>query len=432
MKKVLIVSYYWPPAGGISVLRSLKIAKYLTQFGWTPVVLTVSNPQYPILEPNNSKHIPEGLEVIKAKSVEPFGFYKRITGRKKADTLSNVLNANDKKHGVFHKLAVWIRANYFIPDARMLWMKPAIKAASKYLSENKVDAIFSDGPPHTNTLIACRLSKKFDIPWLMDWQDPWTQVDYYKMFPIGKRADKKHKKLEAECLKQASKMTIVSPTWKEDAEAIGASNVSVVVWGYDEDDFETIEPVKTSKFLITHTGLLGEDRLPDGFIKALKELVDEYSDFKEALEVKLFGTVDKSVNELVNSLDLRDNFEIGRQIPRNDALSYNMGSAIQLLLLNKQDNAKGRTPGKLFEYLRAKRTIICCGPIDSDVSKLLQKTGAGETFEYNDVEGMKKSILKEYKRFKAGNEVIEINGLEQYHIKNLTGQIAEYLNEITN
>lgn len=261
MKKVLVITYYWPPAGGVSVLRTLKIVKYLREFGWEPIVFTVSNPSYPYIDMNNLNDVPDGLEVIKGPIIEPFDIFKKLSGRKKEERLDNILQVRSKNSNLFESLGIWVRANFFIPDARSLWIRPSVKYLKRYLKKNKVDAIFSDGPPHTNTVIANKLSVNFNLPWLADFQDPWTQADYYEMFPIGKIAHLRHMKMEKRVFENADKITIASPTWKNDLEKIGANDVSVVYYGYDETDFEKIDSKKLSnKILITHAGLLGIER----------------------------------------------------------------------------------------------------------------------------------------------------------------------------
>ena len=428
-KTVLIISYYWPPAGGISVLRSLKISKYLVDNGWNPVVLTVGNPQYPIIDDNNLKHIHPECKVITADAFQPFSLYKKLTNRKKKDTLANVLNANSGKTGFIHKLSVWVRANFFIPDARSSWIKPAVKHASNYIKQHKIDAIFSDGPPHTNTVIAYQLSKKFNIPWLMDWQDPWTEVDYYKMFPIGKRADRKHKALEQACLKQCSAMTIVSPTWKKDVENLGAKNVDVIYWGYDKEDFKGLTKNITDKFIISHVGLLGEDRVSESLFSAISDLCIREDGFREKVKLVFIGTVTNRINELILKYQLESICEIQSQIPRKEALQLILDSDINLLLLNIAENAKGRVPGKLFEYIYANNSILNLGPLDCDVDTILRELEIGTTCAYEDKAGIINFITKE---FNKTQEETYKRDLYKYSIQYYTKRIAEILNTISN
>ena len=215
-KRVLIITYYWPPSGGIGVLRCLKMAKYLRDFGWEPIIYTAKDAHYPRIDHSNDRDVPEGLEIIKQKIIEPYTFYKLLTGQKKDANVNNVFYTKEENLGYMHKLSVWIRSNFFIPDARSLWIKPSVKRLTKYIEENQVDAMLTCGPPHTNTRIATLLSKKTGTPWLMDFQDPWTQVDYYALLNLSKWGDRKHRRQEQEAFAQADKVTIVSPPSFED------------------------------------------------------------------------------------------------------------------------------------------------------------------------------------------------------------------------
>ncbi len=429
MRKVLIISYYWPPSGGIGVHRCLKFAKYLLDYGWEPVVYAPLNAQYPYFDESNQKHVPENITILRKKLFEPFNLFKKLSGRKKTDS-ANPVYVRDRKHKAIDKFAIWLRGNFFIPDARCFWIKPSVKYLTKYLKENPVDAILTDGPPHTNTVIGCRLSQITGIPWLADFQDPWTQVDYYGMMKIGKRADKKHRKLEQETFNTAKKITIVSPTWKNDLMSIGAKNVDVIYWGYDEDDFPKNMPLPDENFSIVHAGQLGYDRRPDTFIKVLGDLKKENPGFGEKLKLKFAGTVDYAITELIKENGLEENYSHKNNIPRPEAIELCLKSHIQLLPLNIADNAKGRIPGKLFENLRARRPILCLGPQNSDVSNILSKTNAGQSYEYDDYQGIKSYILEKFQKYSKNENIINSTGIEEYDVKNQVKILAEYLDEM--
>ena len=430
MKKVLIISYYWPPSGGIGVHRSLKFAKYLRDFGWEPVVYAPLNAQYPYFDESNFKDIPEGITVIRRRIFEPFDLFKKLSGRKKTDS-ANPVYVRDRKLKAIDKFAIWLRGNFFIPDARCFWIKPSVRFLKKYLKENPVDAIFTDGPPHTNTIIGCRLSRETGIPWLMDFQDPWTQVDYYKMLKIGKIADKIHRKLEQEAFKIAAKTTIVSPTWKKDLESIGAKNVDVIYWGYDEDDFTSLSSVPDEKFTIIHAGQLGFDRFPKTFIDVLSDMVKTDEKFANDLSIKFLGTVDYHISKYIIEKGLEKNYLPPQIVPRPQALQQTLNSHLLLLPLNIAENSKGRIPGKLFENLRSARPILCLGPTDSDVANIIKKANAGKTFEYDDYNGIKNYISEVYSKFLNGNNIVMVKDIDSYNVKKLTGKLAEYLNQIS-
>lgn len=429
VKRVLVISYYWPPAGGIGVLRNLKLIKYFREFGWEPVVLVPENAHYPYEDQGNFKDIPENLEILKVKIWEPFAAFKLLSGRKKNDTLNNIVQVRSRKTALMDDLGIWIRGNFFIPDARSFWIKPSVKFLLEYLRKNPVDAIFTDGPPHTNTYIGCKVSQQLNIPWIADFQDPWTQVDYYKDMKIGRRADRKHKAMEQEVFRTARKISVASPTWKKDLESIGAKNVEVLYYGYDEADFANRPRTKSVETLvISHAGLLGIDRCPDLFLEKLADYVKQNPDAKIVL--KLAGQVDYGVREKIQACGLELITEYLGTIPREAALNLVMESHVLLLPLNKQDNAQGRIPGKLYEYLRSYNKILAFGPEDSDVSKILAETNAGKCYDYNNADCIS-FIEQVIKHDSSSNNETDPEGIRKFSNLELTRLVSSWLNEVT-
>ena len=429
MKKVLIVTYHWPPSGGISVLRCLKIAKYLRDFGWEPVIYTAKNPSYQFLDFNNLKDIPEGVEIHQVPIFEPINLFKKISGRKKTQPLQNFTANSERKKSFIDKFAMWVRGNFFIPDARYRWISPSIKYLEKYLQTNTIDAIFTDGPPHTNTVIGMRIAQKFNIPWLADFQDPWTQVDYYSQLYIGKRADKKHKALEQEVFRLANKITIASPSWKVDLESIGAKNVDVILYGYDESDFSNYTSVESEKFIIFHGGLLGKDRNPDTFFRALKNLIDCHPNLKDSIEIRFAGEVDFSVRQAIILYKLENNTTYLGMITRADVLNEYAKASLLLLPINKAANGQGRIPGKLFEVMRSNKPILVLGPDNGDVKGIVIKKQKGISIEYDEFDKlyqfMEDALLKNtFANFNLKTTV------EEYSNRAITSKVAEYLDQI--
>jgi len=429
-KRVLIISYYWPPSGGVGVNRCLKFAKYLPDFDWDPVVYAPSNASYPYIDETNFKHIPEGITILKQPIKEPFELFKKLSGRKKNDS-ANPVYVRDRKRSAIDEFAIWVRGNFFIPDARSLWIKPSVRYLKKYLSENPVDAILTDGPPHTNTVIGCRVSQATGTPWLADFQDPWTQVDYFSMLKIGKRADKKHRALEQVCFQTAKKITIASPTWAKDLESIGAKNVDPIFWGYDDDDFPENPPLADKTFSIVHAGQLGYDRRPDSFLSMLGELKKENPEFGKLLRLKFAGTVDYAIEAMIKENGLSENYFASGNISRPEAIDLTLKAQLLLLPLNIADNAKGRIPGKLFENLRASKPILVLGPTDSDVSKIVADANAGITCTYDDSKTQKAFILERFEKFKQGENHIDLGNIKAYSVKNQVKRLSGFLNEIT-
>lgn len=425
MKKVLVISYYWPPSGGVSVLRSLKIVKYLRSFGWEPIVYAPSNAHYPYLDNGGFEDIPDNITILKRRIIEPFTLFKLLTGRKSTEPLNSIVQVRSKKTSLLDKLGIWIRGNFFIPDARSLWIGPSTRYLARYLAKHQVDAIFSDGPPHTNTMIAYRLASKLNIPWLADFQDPWTQADYYQMMMIGSRANRRHSSMEQQVFKTAQKITIASPSWKEDLENIGAKNVDVIYYGYDESDFEGIEKRKNPEYFdIVHIGLLGIDRDPRVILEALRGIKS-----KRMIRIVLAGQVDFLVLEFLKSnCEEVEIVNLGT-ISRKEALSLAMNADLLLLPLNKANNAKGRLPAKLYEYLRTHEPILALGPVDSDASKIISECNAGKCFEYDDMKAIREfldNLINHSKSLTPDEEKISF-----YSNENQTRLISTYLDEIT-
>lgn len=432
MKKVLIISYYWPPCGGIGVLRCLKMAKYLRRYGWEPIVYTAENPHYPSIDYGNEKDIPAGMTVLKGKIWEPYSIYKLLTGKDKSENVNNVFYTKSEKAGFMHNLSVWIRSNFFIPDARSNWIRPSVKFLLKYLQSNPVDAILSDGPPHSNTRIATLLKQKTGIPWLADYQDPWTQVDYYQLLNLTKSGDNKHRRFEQEAFAAADKTTIASATWKNDLESIGAKNVSVLPYGFDPDDFKHLKNNKAEKFTISHTGIVGYDRNPKTFFKVIADLIKTNGKFKQLIKISFPGQVDHSVKEIISALDLDSYVDLPGNKNRATALQMMKDSNVLLLLMNQQNNANGRVPGKLYEYLAVKRQILSLGSPEGDSAKIVQEMNAGFAFEYDEYEGIKQMIGHAFETFEKGKTIKDIESTnEPYSHLNLIKDLAGWLDEIS-
>ncbi|MCP9236796.1 glycosyltransferase [Lewinella sp. JB7] len=431
-KRVLIISYYWPPSGGIAVLRCLKFAKYLRRYGWEPVIFTARDAHYPTIDHSNDRDLPPDLEVIRQPITEPYAWYKKFMGKPADENVNNVFYTDESAGGWKHQLAVWIRSNFFIPDARALWIRGSVKRLVEYLEENPVDAILSDGPPHSNTRIATLVSRRTGLPWLADFQDPWTQVDYYRMLHLTSWGRRRHERMEREAFNQAARTTIASPSWKRDLEDIGAKNVEVLYWGYDPDDFAGLTRKPHEKFTLTHLGIMGHDRNPEALFAAIAQLKEEVSGFAEAFQLRLFGQVDHRVRQRIAEFGLNAQTYYGGSVSRAEALQETVDSYALLLLLNQQENAAGRIPGKLFEYLAAGRPIVNFGPADSDVAGIVADTGSGCSLPYDAAPARAARELRLlYERYLAGEHSSRSRAsIEEYSHPVLVRRLAGWLDEI--
>lgn len=433
MRKVLIISYNWPPSGGIGVLRNLKFTKYLRDYGWEPVLFVPTKANYSYLDQNNLKDIPAHLEIIRCPIAEPFSLFKLLSGKKKDYPLNNPVDVKDTKQNLIDKLGIWIRGNFFIPDARALWIRPATKQLLRYLKDHKIDAIFTDGPPHTNTRIGNIVARKTNIPWLADFQDPWTQVDYLKKYKLTKLAWKIHRDMEQEVFKTANKITSASPGFSKQLESIGAKDVSTLYYGYDEDDFKGLMKHPSRKFRISHAGLMGEDRLPRTLFRILEKLTEEIPEFAQDLEICFMGQVDHSVLNELEIRNLASYQNLTGTISRKNVLQEIMNSAVLLLCINKAYNANARIPAKIFEYIRTGNSILALGPPESDISDLLKSVKKPQAIAYTDENEIALFIRKEYSTFKANkkNSIIDVMPeIEELSNKKITQKLALLLDHI--
>ncbi|MDX1651377.1 MAG: glycosyltransferase family 4 protein [Brumimicrobium sp.] len=430
-KRVLIITYYWPPSGGAGVQRWLKFVKYLRDFGWEPIIFKPNKAEYPELDYSLQEDVPEGVEIVESDIWEPYHLYKAFTGRKKNEKVQAGFLNERKKPGKLEKIAVWLRGNIFIPDARKFWIRPGVKSLNKWLSTNSVDAIASTGPPHSAHLIALKIKQKHQIPWLADFRDPWTQIDFYDKLMLSKKADRKHKKLEKSVLEGADAVTTVSKHCAIGLNEITDKKVNVITNGFDTDDFQHLPSFQYDEFSITHLGSMNPDRNPFALWDALSELVKENEQFRKDLRIRFIGKTDLSVFEALEKRSLSDKVENLKYLPHDQAVNKAAESAVLLLALNNTPNVMGIAPGKLYEYLALNRPILSVGPPSGDAARIVTEANAGKTIDFDDVQQAKEIIMEWYSRFQNKSLNVESGSIEKFSRKALTEKLSGLLDTIT-
>ncbi len=434
MKRVLIITYYWPPSGGSGVQRWLKMSKYLPEYGWQPVIYTPEDGEYPIIDHSLEKDVAPEVEVLRRPIIEPYILYKKFLGIKKSDTVKvGFIKEDDKKKGWKENLSVWIRGNCFIPDARCWWVKPSVKYLKTYLKEHPVDAIISTGPPHSMHLIAMKLKEQLSIPWIADFRDPWTEIDYYDKLKLTRRSDRKHHDLEREVLTKADKVVTVAPDGAKRLGRIGNRNVRVIYNGFDLDDEATIVATPSEKFTITYLGVLSKIQNPEHLWKTLNDLVKEDNSFSNDLKINIIGQIDKSVVQSISEQGLNNHVNYSSYIPHNEVSAVHHSSTLLLLLLmpDSEPRAKGLLTGKLFEYMASRRPILCIGPENGDAARIIKETHAGVTVGFENKEKMREVIKDLYQKYlENGLPSNENKGIERYSRKALAGEYGKLLNRI--
>lgn len=431
MKKVLIITYYWVPSGGAGVQRWVKFVKYLRDFGWEPIVYTPENPEFPSTDFSFQKDIPEGITLLKTPIWEPYNIYRNLFG-KRGQTINAGFINESKKSGWKEKLSVAIRGNFLIPDPRKFWIKPSVRFLRQYLIENKVDAVVSTGPPHSMHLIAAGLKKHFPaLPWIADFRDPWTNIDFYRELQLTKLADSQHHRLERKVIQSCDALVVVSGSMQKEFSLLKPAKLIVIPNGYDESDVVRQNVSPDEKFSISHIGTMNAARNPEVIWKALSKLMKKHSSLKNELVIQLIGKVDFSITEAIRKYGLQDNLISIDYLPHAEAIQKQQASQVLLLIINQSANAKGILTGKFFEYLASGRPILGVGPSDGDAAAILNQCEAGKMVDFDD-EKNAVNYLEEYYRLYQDNKLINsIKAVEQYSRRHLTGQLAGLLNQLT-
>ena len=427
MKRVLIITYYWPPSGGSGVQRWVKFSKYLPSQGWQPVIYTPENPDMPSIDQSLYSDIPGEAEIIKRPITEIYSIYRRISGNKGGGEVNPI---NSQKKTLKQKLMLAIRGNLFIPDPRISWLRPSVRFLKKYLREHPVDVIVSTGPPHSMHLIAREVSKATGIPWVADFRDPWTRMFYFKHLALSDWARNKHEKLEKMVLDDASAVVAVSPLVQEEFKTMTGNRIELVTNGYDPEDFgQVVEP--DGHFNIVHTGLFASDGNPETLWKVLSDLCREDARFADQLRIRLVGKNDTMILDSIHAAGLERNLvDLGYR-DHTVAVREQMGSTMVILPLRKEPEYRATLPGKLFEYLGSQRPVLGIGQTDGAMARILADTGAGETFEWDDEAGIRTYVLKRWEKFLAGDDdSVPDNNIEQYSRKATARKMAALLESL--
>lgn len=424
--RVLIITYYWPPAGGPGVQRWLKFAKYLPEAGFTPVVLTVdpNTATYPVQDESLLKET-ESIEVHHAPTKELFSLYKKASGRKEVP-FSGFANESDKP-GPRQRLAKFVRGNFFIPDPRKAWNKRAIKKALELVDTYNIEHIITTSPPHSSQLIGLAVKAKRNVTWLADLRDPWTDIYYYDLFYPTRLARAYDASLERKVLERADAVSTVSQDlvrlFTEKSSSISKDKFLILPNGYDEADFDRTLKVYEDKWTISYTGTFTADYSMDGFYKAIESLPPELA---SKVRVQFIGRRDEISEKRLIQLREQTGVEVILKgyVPHAEAVVAMQQSHALLLGIPNLENNKGILTGKIFEYLGSKRPILGVGPIDGDAAEIISQTQAGAFFDYSNSEGMNEWLVNAIENAISGSQSVD-----QYERESLTQQVAKALSQ---
>lgn len=423
MKKVLIVTYYWPPAGGPGVQRWLKFVKYLPEFGITPIVYIPENPNYPIIDDSIGNEVPEGLVIYRHPIREPYkvaGFFSKNDAKRIS---SGIITT--KNQSFLEKVMLWVRGNFFIPDARKNWVKPSVRFLQTIIEKENIDCLVTTGPPHSLHLIGNQLKQITKVKWLADFRDPWTSIGYHKKLKLTRKSQQEHKRLEHLVLNNADRVIVTSNTTKEEFQGITQKPISVITNGYDTDI--AAPKVTTKGFTISHIGSLLSGRNPAILWQVLGTMVLENDEFDSCFKLRLAGVVSQDVLQSIYDAGLRDHTELLGYVSHEEAVRLQQESQVLLLVEIDSHETKGILPGKLYEYMAAGRPILGIGPKGWDAARIIADTHSGFSFGYDDENKLKDVLLKWFEAYSNDGLIMDAQGIEKYSRRALTRELAKLI-----
>ena len=422
--KVLIITYYWPPAGGPGVQRWLKFVKYLPDFNVEPIVYIPENPNYPLVDESLIAEVSKDVTIIKQPISEPYKL-AGLFSKKSSTTISKGIIPERKTQSFIEKTMLYVRGNFFIPDARKSWVKPSVAYLSNYIEQENISTIITTGPPHSLHLIGLQLKEKLGVKWIADFRDPWTTIGYHKQLKLTETSKEKHKALEKLVLNTADDIVVTSSVTKTEFEAITNKPIEVITNGYDYESVES-KPLD-NKFTIAHIGSLLSKRNPEVLWQVLSELIHENTDLSKDLQLKFVGAVSETVLKSIETVGLTNYVNNFGYVSHKESIVYQKSSQVLLLVEIDSKETQCIIPGKLFEYMVSNRPILALGPQGSDVENIIKETNTGNYFYYTDYKSLKSTILAHYKSYQNKNLEVHAIGLQKYSRKNLTSKLASVL-----
>ena len=431
MKRVLVITYYWPPSGGSGVQRWVKFARYLPAEGWQPVIYTPSNPELTAVDETLAAEVPDGVEVIRRPIREPYALYRRVMGKDSSTDMKTLVTpiSSTGRKGFKQRLSLFVRGNCFVPDPRVGWVRPSVRFLSMYLKEHPVDVIVTTGPPQSVHLIGQRLARKTGLPWIPDFRDPWTKMYYLRHLGMTRGTWKRLYRMEQSVLDEATRVLTVTPVVREEYQARTKTPVAMITNGFDPADFSAPEP-RDGFFNLTHTGLLASDGNPLVLWKVLGGLAASDPDFRAALRIRLAGKTDREVLEAIASAGLDGQLVNAGYLDHAAAVREQQQAEILLLPLRNDPEYFRILPGKLFEYLAARRPILGIGQTDGAMARVLSDARAGEMFSWYDEAGLRGFLERAWERFRSTGIPPTSGPIDRYTRQQLTRELAALLDSV--
>ncbi|OGU55819.1 MAG: hypothetical protein A2X64_11280 [Ignavibacteria bacterium GWF2_33_9] len=413
---VLIIAYYFPPMGLSGVQRIAKFVKYLPDFGWNPFVLTSNSAAYYAFDE-------EMVNELNSNNIKIFRTEEDITKHLKKSDKKQISYPSKFRQKFQSKLL----QTFLQPDSRRFWMKNALKKADEIIAENKIDVILSTAPPFTDFMVAQKLSKKYDIPYICDYRDLWVDNPYYFYATFF------HKnyafKLEKNILKSSRTAIVITRDMKSKLlnryRFLSNNDVAIIPHGYDQADFDSVKNSvkKSSKFVISHSGVFSADLTPRYFFQALAILFDEKPNIKQEFDIRFIGILQKSFQKLIKKLELDDVINTTDYLPHSESVRNLLESDVLWMMIPQSIV----TPSRFYEYLGARKPIIMSSP-ESELTRIAESANASIIVGYKDIIELKNAIYQYYDLWKKNELPVPDEALVvKYERKFLAKQLSKEL-----
>lgn len=399
MKKILVITYYWPPELGVGVQRIQKFCQYLSNYGYEPVVLTVSHKRLPVNE-----------VFIKENNVDVARIYywfdpTRWLGNGEEDKTAIKPNQEkkEKPSDVYHYLLHFIWANFFIPDSKIGWYFPARQAVKTIMKKFDISAVLSTGPPFTPHLVSLYVKKKYSIPWIVDARDPWVENANYNFANRFSAVMKINARLESKVYNQSDLIVTVGENLGNliRNKISDRKKVKIIYNGYDEREFANFQARKNQKFKIGHYGSILNEQIPFNFLQSLKRAIQNDKQFAADFVFELYGPLMEKVSYEIENHIPATNRTFNNSLLRNDLIDKLQDEQVQLLLITTYKQNELVVSSKIFEYVRAGWPVLIIGPVNGEAGSIVRLADTGKIFTYEDKEGPIEFILKMYRKWKT-------------------------------
>jgi glycosyltransferase involved in cell wall biosynthesis len=413
MFKVLVVAYYFPPMGLSGVQRTLKFVKYMKNYNWEPTVITTGKVAYFA----HDKFLNDELNNLDINVI-------RVEGSNDPNSLLSKFGTINLPREFVRIFFDKISQTFFIPDNKISWSKKVFQKVDEILSSQHFDALFVTAPPFSSFEVLSQLKKKHDIPLFADYRDLWYG-SYFAFYPTPFHR-LRHKQKEYKALKAADRIIVTNRKIKEkllhDYPFLTFDDVVIISHGFDQEDFDKIpaQPKPHNKMVLMYSGIFMVYSTPKYFLKAFKELSVERPDIASNIELHFVGFLRKENQKLIRKLKLQTFIKDHGYVNHNDSIAKIKSADVLWFMVGQRRNIDAILPGKVYEYLGAKKPIIACVP-EGAAKMAVEESNAGFIAKPDDVQEIKEVIMKVYDLYAKNALPAPTNEfLEKFRRDNLT------------